>query len=84
MGNKKKFEYWVSQFNSLRHTVTIDKYSYGDYVEFMDLFIFKGDDFTASGKFDVTIFQTKKTSTCMSQLKVDMLNIPLLTSSLEN
>ena len=39
MGSKKEFEYWVSQFNSLRDTITIDKYSNGDYVEFMDLFI---------------------------------------------
>ena len=59
-GNKKEFEYWVSQFNLLRETITIDKYSYGDYVEFMDLFIFKGDDFSTSGKFDISVFQKRR------------------------
>ena len=56
-GNKKEFEYWVSQFNLLRDTITIDKFLYGDYVEFMDLFIFKGDDFITSRKFDISVFQ---------------------------
>ena len=37
--NKSEFEYWVSEFNSLRETITIDKYSYGDSMEFMDLHI---------------------------------------------
>ena len=60
MGSKKEFEYWVSQFNSLRDTITIDKYSYGDYVEFMDLFIFKGDNFSTNGKFDISIFQKEE------------------------
>ena len=60
MGGKKEFEYWVSQFNSLRDTITIDKYSYGDYVEFMDLFIFKGDNFSTNGKFDISIFQKEE------------------------
>ena len=59
-GNRQDFEYWVSQFNSLRETITIDKYSYGDYVEFMDLFIFKGDNFDTSGKFDISVFQKQE------------------------
>ena len=41
-GNKSEFEYWVSEFNSLRETITIDKYSHGHSVEFMDLYIQRG------------------------------------------
>ena len=42
-GSKLDFEYWVSEFNSLRETMTIDKFNYGDKVDFMALAIFKGD-----------------------------------------
>ena len=37
--NKFEFEYWVSEFNLLRDTITIDKFSYGNSVDFMDLHI---------------------------------------------
>ena len=29
-GSNSEFEYWISEFNSLRDTITIDKYSYGN------------------------------------------------------
>ena len=41
----------------LRETITIDKFKYGDEVDFMDLFIFKGEKFKYEGIFDVSIFQ---------------------------
>ena len=56
-GSKKDFEYWVSEFNKLRETITIDKFKYGDAVDFMDLFILKGKKFESEGIFDVSIFQ---------------------------
>ena len=59
-GSKKEFEYWVNQLNLLRDTVTIDKFSYGDCVEFVDLLIFRGDDFEISGKFDISVFQKEE------------------------
>ena len=56
-GNRSDFEYWVSEFNSLRETITIDKFKYGDRVDFMDLYIFKGEKFASEGIFDISIFQ---------------------------
>ena len=43
----------------LRDTITIDTFSYVDNVEFMDLVIFKGDNFVETGKFDISVFQKK-------------------------
>ena len=40
-GNKFDFEYWVSEFNLLQKTITIDKFKFGNEVDFMDLFIYK-------------------------------------------
>ena len=57
--NKSEFEYWVSEFNALRETITIDKFSYGQNVDFMDLHIYKGEDFAETGKLDISIFQKK-------------------------
>ena len=62
--NKFEFEYWVSEFNLLRDSITIDKVSYGNSVDFMDLHIYKADDFASKG------------SKCISLRKVVMLNIP--------
>ena len=56
-GNKKDVKYWIDQFNSLRKTITIDKWSFGNHVEFMDLYIYKGDKFYTSGILDFKIFQ---------------------------
>ena len=51
-GNKKDVKYWIDQFNSLRETIKIDKWSFGNYVEYMDLYIYKGDKFYESGFLD--------------------------------
>ena len=59
-GDKSDFDYWVSEFNLLRETITIDKFKYGNEVDFMDLFVFKGDSFLDNGKFDISVFQKEE------------------------
>ena len=38
-GNKEDVKYWIDQFNSLRETIKIDKWYFGNHIEFMDLYI---------------------------------------------
>ena len=38
-GNKEDVKYWIDQFNSLRKTITIDKWFFGNHVEFVDLYL---------------------------------------------
>ena len=56
-GGKKDVIYWINQFNTLRKTIKIDKWSFGNPVEFMDLYIYKGDKFYTSGILDFKIYQ---------------------------
>ena len=63
-GKKEDVKYWIDQFNSLRKTITIDKWSFGNHVEFMDLYIYKGEKFYTSGILDFKIFQ-KEINRCM-------------------
>ena len=58
--NKNEFELWVNEFNLLRESITIDKFKYGNRVDFMDLFIFKGESFSENGKFDISVFQKEE------------------------
>ena len=58
--NKNEFELWVDEFNLLRESITIDKFKYGNQVDFMDLFVFKGESFLDNGKFDVSVFQKEE------------------------
>ena len=58
--NKNEFELWVDEFNLLRESITIDKFKYGNQVDFMDLFVFKGDSFLDNGKFDISVFQKEE------------------------
>ena len=48
--NKNEFELWVVEFNLLRENITIDKFKYGNEVDFMDLFVFEGDSFFGQRK----------------------------------
>ena len=64
-GSTTDFEYWVSKFNMLRETITIDKFKYGDEVDFMDLFIFKGEKF-AFNSVKVHLYQRFGTQWCLS------------------
>jgi hypothetical protein len=56
-GTKKDVEYWILQFNNLRKSINIDKWSFGNHVEYMDLYIYKGEKFYSSGFLDFRIFQ---------------------------
>ena len=58
-GNKEDVKYWINQFNSTRKTITIDKWLFGNQVEFMDLYIYKGEKIYMSGILDFKIFQKK-------------------------
>ena len=58
-GNKKDFKYLIDQFNSLRKTITIDKWLFGNHVEFMDLYIYKGEKFYKSGILDLRWFESE-------------------------
>ena len=56
-GTKKEVEYWINQFNELRKTITIDKWKFGNHVDYMDIYIYKGKKFYSSGFLDFRIFQ---------------------------
>ena len=56
-GGKKDVVYWINQFNTLRKTIKIDKWSFGNHVEFMDLYIYKGNKFYDNGLLDFKIHQ---------------------------
>ena len=54
--------YWIEKFNELRKTVQIDKYNWGNSLDYMDLYIYKGDAFYSDGKLSISIHkkETKK------------------------
>ena len=56
-GRKKDVEYWINQFNGLRKTITIDKWIFGNHVEFMDLYIYTCNKFYTSVFWYFKIFQ---------------------------
>ena len=58
--NKEEFEYWIHEFNLLRETIPIDKFKYGNAVDFMDLYVFKGNCFFEDGKLDISVFQKEE------------------------
>ena len=53
--NKKEFVLWVNEFNSLHEHIFIDECKFGNTVAFMDLHIFKGDDFFMVGKLSIKV-----------------------------
>jgi hypothetical protein len=63
-GSKKDVEYWIKQFNGLRKTIKIDKWSFGNSAEYMDIYIYKGEKFFSTGLLDFRIFQ-KEINRCM-------------------
>ena len=40
-GDQKDVIYWIEKFNELRKTVKIDKYNWGNALDYMDLFIWQ-------------------------------------------
>ena len=45
--SKEEIEYWITQFNMLRKTIKIEKWSFGTRVEYIDLEIYS--DFLNTG-----------------------------------
>ena len=68
-GTKKDAEYWIIQFNNLRETIKIDKWSFCNHVEYMDLYIYKGDKFYSHGFLEY-VYSSKKAAICHIQLKL--------------
>ena len=56
-GNRTDVIYWIGKFNELRKTIQIDKYNWGNTLDYMDLFIYKGDAFYSDGNLSVSIHQ---------------------------
>ena len=83
-GSKKDFEYWVSEFNMLRETITIDKFKYGDEVDFMFFFIFLDKSLNRKEFLIYLSSKNQKINICTFLLKADMRNIRLKTFFLEN
>ena len=54
---KLDVEYWIKPFDNLRESIKIDVWFFGIQVEYMDLFIYKGDKFYTSGLLDFQVFQ---------------------------
>ena len=57
-GHKKDVEYWINQFNGLRKTIKIDKWSFGNHIEYMEICIQRRKSFS-SGFLDFKIFQNE-------------------------
>ena len=55
--NKKEFALWVNEFNNLRENIFIDKWQFGNNVAFVDLKIFKGENFYNGGKLSIKVYQ---------------------------
>ena len=65
-GTKQDVEYWISQFNNLRKTIKIDKWSFGNHVEYMDLYIYiKGINFILMDFWISEFFKKKSIGTCI-------------------
>ena len=55
-GSQEEVECWINQFNLLRDTIKIDRWSYGTHVEF-NLEMFSGSRFFEKGMFDIRLHQ---------------------------
>ena len=56
-GNKKDVESWIYEFNQLRENIFIDKWTFGNHVAYMDLYIFKGNNFFDTGILSIKVYQ---------------------------
>ena len=52
---KKEISKWVFEFNY--ENIFIDKWHFGNKVAFMDLYIFKGNNFFITGKLSIKVYQ---------------------------
>ena len=78
--NKKEFLQWVKEFNNLRENIFIDKWQFGNNVAFMDLHIFKGENFYNGGKLSIKVYQ-KAENTCIFLAKAHTQDIRSKTMS---
>ena len=56
-GNKKDVRTWINEFNQLRENIFIDKWTFGNRVAYMDLYIFKGNNFLHNGMLSIKVYQ---------------------------
>ena len=56
-GNNKDVETWIKELNTLRENIFIDKWSFGNHVACMDLYIFKGNKFHETGILSIKVYQ---------------------------
>ena len=66
LGLWKDVIYWIEKFNELREPIKIDDYNWGNALDYMDLFIYKGKDFYEGGKLSVSIHQKRQINSCTS------------------
>ena len=59
-GSKEEIISLINRFNTLRESITIDKWSIGNKIKYMDLEIFKGFNFHISSKLDLKLHQKKE------------------------
>ena len=57
LGLREDVIYWIEKFNELRESIKIDKYNWGNALDYMDLFIYKGSNFYEDGKLSISIHQ---------------------------
>ena len=75
---KKDVEYWIKQFNGLRETIKIDKWSFGNSVEYVDIYIYTKEISFSPLDFWIFVFSKKKLiDICISLQKAVMFLIPL-------
>ena len=65
-GVREDVIYWIEKFNELRKTVQIDKYNWGNALDYMDLFIYKSSSFYSDGKLSISIHQKETNKSCTS------------------
>ena len=56
-GNQKDAGTWINEFNQLRANIFIDKWTFGNHVAYMDLYIFKGNKFFYTGILSIKVYQ---------------------------
>ena len=74
-GNKKDVESWIYEFNQLRENIFIDKWTFGNHVAYMDLYIFKGNNFFDTGILSIKVYQNLKIVTCIFHIKAPIQDI---------
>ena len=66
-GNKSDVVYWVVKFHSRRESINIDKFKFGNIVDFIDLYIFKGHFFYKMGSWIYLFSKKRRMNICISK-----------------